>query len=398
MEFQLKSFYWNLWKDGLSKMKFEIHHQDSETKARVGKLSLAHGGVDTPCFMPVGTRATVKALSPFDLKEMGAQIILANTYHLMLRPGEKVVKNAGGLHPFMSWDGNILTDSGGFQVFSLSAIRKVRDEGVEFASHIDGSRYFLGPREAMQIQKSLGSDIAMIFDECIPYPCEHNYACQAVERSLKWALQCYEARPKESRQALFGIMQGGTFKDLRVRSAEELLKIPFDGYAIGGLSVGEPVELLWELSEYSASLLPKEKPRYLMGVGTPLDLLKSVAAGIDMFDCVIPTRNGRNGTAITHEGKRSLRNAKYIEDWAPLDPECSCKVCQNFSRGYLRHLFNVNEILGLNLLSYHNVAFYIRFMGKIRQAIADGNFKQFSRDFSVKYQQLSEEERIKEEK
>jgi len=373
-------------------MKFEILQTDKETKARLGKLMLAHGPVDTPCFMPVGTRATVKMLTPFDLKEMGAQIILGNTYHLMLRPGDKVIEKAGGLHRFMSWDRNILTDSGGYQIFSLSAIRKVHDEGVEFASHIDGSRYFLGPQEAMAIQSSLGSDIAMIFDECIPYPSDYKYTCQSVERSLKWANHCYQARSKNKDQALFGIVQGGTYKDLRVQSAEELKKIPFEGYAIGGLSVGEPSEVLWELSDFTAQLLPKEKPRYLMGVGTPIDLLKSVSVGIDLFDCVIPTRNGRNGTALTHQGKRGIRNAKYIEDFGPLDPECSCKVCRNFSRSYLRHLFNVNELLGLYLLSYHNVFFYINLMKEIREAIHLGNFEKFKIGFIEKYQESSVEE------
>lgn len=371
-------------------MKFELLKKDPETKARLGQMTLSHGKVDTPCFMPVGTRATVKGLSNFDLKEMGAQIILGNTYHLMLRPGEELIQKAGGLHDFMSWDRNILTDSGGFQVFSLSETRKVREDGVEFNSFIDGKRIFLGPKEAMAIQAALGSDIAMIFDECVSHPSSHEYTCESMERSLKWATLCWEHRQPESKQALFGIVQGGVYKDLRQRSAEELLKIPFSGYAIGGLSVGEPPELLWEYSTYTAQFLPEEKPRYLMGVGTPEDLLRCVEGGIDMFDCVIPTRNGRNGSAFTHQGKKALRNAKFREDFGPLDPECSCKVCQTYTLSYIRHLFNVNEMLGLYLLSYHNVFFYLNLMAKVREAIKNGNFTQFKRDFLVKYKQLSD--------
>lgn len=378
-------------------MKFEVLSTDSQSKARAGKLTLAHGVVETPCFMPVGTRGTVKALSPFDLKEMGAQMILSNTYHLMLRPGVEVIRKAGGLHPFMSWDRPILTDSGGFQVFSLALLRKVREEGVEFASHIDGSRQFLGPKEAMEIQVALGSDIAMIFDECVPYPCDYDYACNAIERSLKWALQCWQARGAETNQALFGIVQGSTHRDLRTRSAEGLLEIPFDGYALGGLSVGEPIPLMWEMVGFTAPLLPKEKPRYLMGVGTPLDLLECVAAGIDLFDCVMPTRNGRNGTALTHAGKCLIRNSRHKEDFGPLDPECDCKICRNFSRSYLRHLFSVDEILGLQLLSYHNVYFYLELMRKMRQAIAEGRFAQFKKSFAENYRQTIKEEEERKE-
>lgn len=371
-------------------MKFEVLRADAATQARVGKMMLPHGTVDTPCFMPVGTRATVKALSPFDLKEMGAQIILGNTYHLMLRPGMDVIQKAGGLHKFMNWDLPILTDSGGFQVFSLSSFRKIREEGVEFASHIDGSRHFLGPRESMQIQTTLGSDIVMIFDECAPYPCDSDYACNSMERSLKWARICWQARPP-GKQALFGIVQGSTFPELRHRSVEGLLEIPFDGYAIGGLSVGEPIPMMWDLVRSTAPLLPKEKPRYLMGVGTPLDLLECVAAGIDLFDCVIPTRNGRNGTALTHRGKCVIRNSQYKEDFGPLDPECDCKVCRQFSRSYLRHLFSVDEILGLQLLSYHNVYFYLSLMRGMREAIAQNRFQSFKKTFAQNYSQLSEE-------
>jgi queuine tRNA-ribosyltransferase len=266
----------------------------------------------------------VKGLSNFDLKEMGAQIILGNTYHLMLRPGEELIQKAGGLHRFMSWDRNVLTDSGGFQVFSLSETCKVYEEGVEFASYIDGKRIFLGPKEAMRIQAALGSDIAMIFDECVAHPSSYETTCESMERSLKWAARCWEHRPPDEKQAIFGIVQGGVYKDLRQRSAEELLKIPFAGYAIGGLSVGEPSEMLWEYSATTALFLPEEKPRYLMGVGTPEDLLRCVEGGIDLFDCVMPTRNGRNGTALTHQGKKGLRNAKYREDFGPLDTKCPC--------------------------------------------------------------------------
>ncbi len=373
-------------------MKFTLLKKDTETQARLGKMELAHGVVDTPCFMPVGTRATVKGLSSFDLKEMGAQIILGNTYHLMLRPGEALIEKAGGLHQFMSWDRNVLTDSGGFQVFSLSKTCKVFEEGVEFASYIDGKRIFLGPKEVMRIQAALGSDIAMIFDECVSHPSSYEYTCESMERSLKWATLCWEHRPPEAKQTLFGIVQGGVYKDLRQRSAEELLKIPFAGYAIGGLSVGEPSEMLWEYAAYTAAFLPEEKPRYLMGVGTPEDLLRCVEGGIDLFDCVMPTRNGRNGTALTHQGKKGLRNAKYREDFGPLDPKCACKVCQTYSLSYIRHLFNVKEMLGLYLLSYHNVAFYLNLMAKIRQAIQNGNFSQFKRDFLVEYRQHSDQE------
>lgn len=372
-------------------MKFEIVHEDRTCPARVGKLTLAHGTVETPCFIPVGTRGTVKTLSPFDLKEMGAQMILSNTYHLMLRPGVEVIRKAGGLHRFMSWDLPILTDSGGFQVFSLAANCKISDEGVAFASHIDGSRAFLGPKEAMEIQAALHSDIAMIFDECAPYPCDYNYACKSVERSIKWARQCWQVRPSERDQAIFGIVQGSTYRELRQRCADALLEIPFDGYAIGGLSVGEPAALMWELVRFTAPFLPKEKPRYLMGVGTPLDLLECVEAGVDLFDCVIPTRCGRNGTALTNRGKCVIRNSQYKEDFGPLDPECGCKVCRNFSRGYLRHLFSVDEILGLQLLSYHNVYFYLDLMRQIREAIAENRFRDFKKKFADKYQPSAEE-------
>lgn len=371
---------------------FQISSKDNETKARAGKFNLPHGVVETPCFMPVGTRATVKTLSPFDLKEMGAQIILSNTYHLMLRPGEEVIEKAGGLHSFMNWDGNILTDSGGYQVFSLSETRKIHEGGVEFASHIDGSRHFLGPEEAMRIQRVLGSDIAMIFDECVPYPSDYNYTCQAMERSLKWANSCWQVREQDKPQAVFGIVQGGTYKDLRIRSAKELLEIPFEGYAIGGLSVGEPPELLWEYAGFTADLLPETKPRYLMGVGTPVDLLKCVGYGIDLFDCVIPTRLGRNGSALTHRGKRVIRNAKYVEDFGPLDPDCDCKVCRNFTRSYLRHLVHVNEILGLQLLSYHNVYFYLSLMRRAREEIQKGTYRGFSQKFIETYLEQTEED------
>ncbi len=373
-------------------LKFNLLQKDTETQARLGQMHLGHGVVDTPCFMPVGTRASVKTLSQHDLKELGAQIILGNTYHLMLRPGEELVKKAGGLHDFMSWDGNILTDSGGFQVFSLSDIRKVREDGVEFASHIDGRRIFLGPKEAMAIQAALGSDIAMIFDECLSYPSTYEMTCESMERSLKWAALCAKYREPESSQAVFGIVQGGTHKDLREKSTEGLLELDFDGYAIGGLSVGEPSDLLWEYSYFTAGLLPEEKPRYLMGVGTPEDLLRCIEGGVDMFDCVMPTRNGRNGTALTHRGKRVLRNAQYKEDFGPVDPECGCKVCQTYTRSYIRHLFNVNEILGLHLLSYHNVAFYLNVMAKVRESIKKGNFSQFKRDFLVQYTEHSDQE------
>jgi len=365
-------------------MSFKIIAKDGSSKARAAVLSTAHGEVETPIFMPVGTQATVKTLSSEDLKTIGSQIILGNTYHLNLRPGIEIIKKAGGLHRFMNWDKPILTDSGGFQVFSLATLRRVNDEGVEFQSHIDGSRFFLGPKEAMEIQGILGSDIAMTFDECIPYPCEKGYAENSIETTIRWEKKCKELLSSE-KQLLFGITQGGVFQELRKKCTEALIEIDFDGYAIGGLSVGEPEILMYEVVNYSTDWLPEDKPRYLMGCGTPENLLNCIELGVDMFDCVMPTRNGRNGTAFTTFGKLVVRNSCYKEDFTPLDPLCRCSVCQNYSRAYIRHLFNVQEILAYRLVSYHNVHFYLKLMEGVRSAIKCGNFLSFKGEFLDNY-------------
>ena len=342
-------------------------------QARLGRLTLSHGEVETPVFMPVGTQATVKTLTPEELYEIGIGIILANTYHLYLRPGEELVAKAGGLHSFMNWKRNILTDSGGFQVFSLSKLRKISDEGVEFQSHIDGSRHFLSPEKVMDIEQKLGADIAMCFDECAPYPCSYEEAELAVERTTLWAKRCREVH-RHQEQALFGIVQGNIFPDLRARSAEELVKLDFPGYAVGGLSVGEPKENMYEILEFLHPLLPADKPRYLMGVGEPEDLIEGVKRGIDMFDCVVPTRLARHGTAYTYSGKITVRNAAFKEDFLPIDTRCDCYVCRNYSRAYLRHLIKAEEILAHRLLSYHNVYFLVNLMARIRNAIREGEF------------------------
>mgnify|MGYP000877782371 CR=1 FL=1 len=363
-------------------LSFEVLQTDG--KARRGRLQTAHGRVETPVFMPVGTQATVKTLTPEDLQEMGVQIILSNTYHLYLRPGAELVERAGGLHRFMNWPGNLLTDSGGFQVFSLSKLRQISDEGVYFNSHIDGSRHFLTPEKVMEIEMSLGADIAMCFDECPPYPCTHQEASQAVERTSHWARRC-QAAHHQSDQALFGIVQGSVFPELRRQSAREVVELGFPGYAIGGVSVGEPKDEMYRAVEITAPLLPEDKPRYLMGVGEPEDLLEGVARGIDMFDCVLPTRLARHGTAYTHRGKITLRNAAYAEDFSPVDEECGCYVCRNYSRAYIRHLIKAGEILALRLLSYHNVYFLAKLMENIRSAIENRQFTEFYQNFLPLY-------------
>ena len=375
-------------------MRFELIATDPAAGARLGRITTAHGVFETPAFMPIGTFGTVKALSPNDLRAAGAQIILSNTYHLNLRPGTDVVRAVGGLHRFMGWPGPILTDSGGYQVFSLAPRRTVTDDGVEFRSHIDGAPCFLGPEDAVRIQRDLGADIAMVLDECVPYPVEHDSACQAVARSIQWAARCRSAHtPGQGPQALFGIVQGSVYEDLRERCARELVRIGFDGYAIGGLSVGEPVERMLEVAGFTAALLPEERPRYLMGVGTPADIVRAVACGIDMFDCVMPTRNGRNGQAFTARGVLRLRAARYREDPRPIEPGCPCEACAgaghpagksgttHFSRAYLRHCVNVNEMLGLRLISLHNVTAYCGLMARIRDAISQGRFGEFAREF-----------------
>jgi queuine tRNA-ribosyltransferase len=354
-------------------MEYTISVTDGS--ARRGLLQTRRGAINTPSFMPVGTLGTVKAMSPDELKEMGAEIVLGNTYHLYLRPGMDVVSRLGGLHAFMNWDLPILTDSGGFQVFSLSAFRKIEKGGVHFRSHIDGSLHFIGPREAMEIQGLLGSDIAMVFDECIPYPATHEYASKSTALTTEWALQCKAAQNEG--QALFGIVQGGMYKDLRKRSMEEIVTIGFDGYAVGGVSVGEPKEEMHDIIYFTGPLLPAEKPRYLMGIGDFGDMLKAVDAGFDMFDCIMPTRNARNGTLFTSVGRISIKREEFKYDPGPLDPNCTCYTCRNYSRGYLRHLFLSREILSMRLNTVHNLFFYQDFFRNMRAAIEEGFFKQF---------------------
>ncbi len=366
-------------------IRFELIKEAKDCKARLGKLYTPHGVVETPIFMPVGTRATVKAMTPEEVKGLGAQIILSNTYHLYLRPGHKLIEEAGGLHKFMNWDGPILTDSGGFQVFSLGDLRKIKEEGVEFRSHIDGSKHFISPEKSIEIQNSLGSDIMMCFDECTPYPATYEYAKHSMERTTRWAKRCKEYHKNWDKQGLFGIVQGGMYKDLREQSARDLVELDFPGYAIGGLSVGEPKELMCELLDFTTPLLPKDKPRYNMGVGTPDYLFESVIRGIDMADCVLPTRIARNGTVLTSQGKIVIRNAKYSRDFNKLDPECDCYACTNYSRAYIRHLFNVDEILGSRLTTIHNLYFLIKLMENIRNAIKEDRLLEYKEEFYKKY-------------
>ena len=366
-------------------IKFELLKQSKDTMARLGKLHTPHGVVETPIFMPVGTRGTVKAMTPEEVRDLGAQIILSNTYHLYLKPGHELIKEAGGLHKFMNWNGPILTDSGGFQVFSLGDLRKIKEDGVEFRSHIDGSKHFISPEKSIEIQNALGSDIMMCFDECAPYPAEYDYVKQSMERTTRWAERCKEYHKKLDKQGLFGIVQGGMYRDLREKSARDLIKLDFPGYAIGGLSVGEPRELMCEVLDYTTPILPKDRPRYLMGVGTPDYLFESVIRGIDMADCVLPTRIGRNGTVLTSRGRLVVRNAKYSKDFTSLDPECDCYVCKNYSRAYIRHLFNVNEILGARLATIHNLYFLIKLMENIRVSIKEERLLEYKREFYEKY-------------
>ncbi len=360
--------------------QFEILSRDPESHARCGRLWTAHGPVDTPVFMPVGTQATVKAMTPAELQEAGVAMILANTYHLHVRPGAETVEQCGGLHDFMGWSGPILTDSGGFQVFSLARLRKIRDDGVEFNSHVDGRRLFIGPREAMDIQSRLGADVAMAFDECPPYPCDYEYACNAVRRTLQWSAVCAKA-PRPPAQALFGIVQGGSYADLRRQCAAGLVEQGFDGYAIGGVSVGEPQEVLLAAVAATASCLPPERPRYLMGVGMMGQILAAIEQGVDMFDCVMPTRLARHGSAFTSRGHYAVRNAVWRSDRRPLEEGCGCYACRNFSRAYIRHLLNVGEMLGVRLLTIHNLFCYMEFMRAARTAVAAGRFRQFKAEF-----------------
>lgn len=347
--------------------------------ARRGLLRLPRGDVNTPSFMPVGTLGTVKALSPEELRGAGAEIILSNTYHLYLRPGHETVKKLGGLHRFMNWPGPILTDSGGFQIWSLSSLREITEDGVRFKSHIDGETHFLSPEDAIRIQRALGSDIIMVLDECTPYPSSYEYALKSLGLTGKWAKRCKEEKKRSSPDGalIFGIVQGGMFKDLRRMSIEGLLETGFDGYAVGGLSVGETKEEMYEIINYMGPLLPEDRPRYLMGVGDLKDMMAAVEAGFDMFDCVMPTRNARNGTLFTSAGRVSIKRAEHREDTSPLDPECGCYTCRNYERGYLRHLFLSREILSMRLNTIHNVHFYLQFMRRMRESIEGGNFTEF---------------------
>ena len=366
-------------------MKLELAAADGA--ARAGRLTTAHGVVETPIFMPVGTHASVKALAPDDLGAAGAQIVLANTYHLFLRPGHGLVRELGGLHRFMGWDRPILTDSGGFQVFSLSKLRKITEAGVEFRSPVDGSTHFLSPEISIEVQQALGADIIHPLDECLAYPAARVDAERSLELTLRWAARSKSAHagPPAVAQALFGIVQGGTDADLRTRATRATVELGFDGYAIGGLAVGEPKPMMYDLTELVASLLPVDQARYLMGVGKPEDLVESVARGVDMFDCVLPTRNARNGQAFTADGPVTLKQARYARDGAPLDPECDCYACCGFSRAYLRHLFMAGELLSHRLLTLHNVTFFLRLMREMRAAIVAGAFKAFQSRFFARY-------------
>lgn len=370
----------------MSSITFELLKTCAQTGARRGRLHTPHGIIETPCYMPVGTQATVKAMRPEDVRDVGAQIILANTYHLHLRPGEALIKAAGGLHQFMHWEHPILTDSGGFQVFSLAGLRKITEEGVMFRSHIDGSARFLSPETVMQIENDLGADIIMQFDVCSPYPCDRLTAEQAMLRTLRWAERCKAAHVRED-QALFGIVQGAFEPDLRIESAKSLAEMDFPGYGIGGLSVGEPKEQMYALLETVTPVLPHHKPRYLMGVGTPDCLIEGVLRGVDMFDCVLATRIARNGTVFTEAGRLVVKNAQYAHDFGPLDETCDCYACRHYSRAYIRHLFKAGEILGAHLTSVHNLRFLLRLMERVREAIDKGTLQQLKRDFYATYDQ-----------
>jgi len=386
-----------------SPVEYKLLKNDGAQRPRLGQIHTQRGIINTPAFIPVGTNATVKAMNQDELKELGAEIILANTYHLYLRPGHEAIKKIGGLHKFMNWQGPILTDSGGFQVFSLSPLRKINNDGVTFKSHLDGSTHFLTPELVMEIQSALGSDIVMAFDECAPYPASREYALNSLKLTTEWAKRCKEAAKLRScevekfsisqhpnfpisqfhGQALFGIIQGGVHPDLRMQSAEELIKIGFDGYAIGGLSVGESKESMYEIINYTTPLLPEDKPRYLMGIGDLFDVLEAVSAGIDMFDCVMPTRNARNGTLFTSKGRMSIKREEFKTDSDPLDPDCECYTCKNYSKAYLRHLFMNREILSMRLNTLHNLHFYLNFFRKMREAIENGKFEKFRKEQTV---------------
>lgn len=362
-------------------IEFHVLHQDKYTNARLGMINTPHGSFETPVFMPVGTYGCIKSVSPDDLVEVGVNIILSNTYHLYLRPGHKLIEKFGGLHNFMGWNGPILTDSGGFQVFSLARFRKISDEGIIFQSHLDGSKHFIRPEDAIFIQKSLGADIIMALDECVPYPAEKKYVEISVQRTIAWARRCLEAMKGDRSQSIFGIVQGGVHMDLREKNVKDLIQMDFDGYAIGGLSVGEEKTVRNGIVKNTVSLLPKDKPIYLMGVGMPEDIVEGVLAGVDMFDCVIPTRNGRNGTLFTKQGKIAIKNARYANDNRPIEEECNCYTCRNFTRAYLRHLFMIKELLVYRLNTIHNLYYYSKLMKEIREAISRDKMKEFVEGF-----------------
>ena len=368
-----------------SAISYRLIKKEKHTGARLGEITTPHGTFQTPMFMPVGTLATVKSMSPEELKEMGSQIILSNTYHLWLRPGSDLVEEAGGLHKFMNWDKGILTDSGGFQVFSLSENRKITEDGVHFRNHLNGSKMFLSPEKAIHIENQLGADIMMSFDECPPFYESHDYIKKSVERTSRWAERGLYAHQKPDSQGLFGIIQGAGFKDLRLQSAKELISLDFPGYSIGGLSVGETKDEMNGVLDYLTPVIPEDKPRYLMGVGAPDSLIDGVIRGIDMFDCVLPTRIARNGTCMTSQGRLVVKNAKFERDFRPLDEKCSCYTCKNYSRAYIRHLFKADETFGLRLTSYHNLYFLINLMKNVRQAIMDDNLLEFRESFVEEY-------------
>jgi queuine tRNA-ribosyltransferase len=377
---------------------FDLIAQDPQSKARRGWLTTAHGVIETPAFMPVGTQGTVKAVTPRELRELNAQIILSNTYHLFVRPGLDVVRHFGGLHRFMSWDGPILTDSGGYQIFSLAKLRQITEEGVQFQNHVDGTPVFISPEIAIEIQAVLGSDIAMVLDECPPWPCDYDYAARSSNMTTRWARRCKEAASASSRcfnkehgpdahaTLLFGIVQGGTFDELRSQSAQAIVEIGFDGYAIGGVSVGEPEEEMMRAVDSSEPFLPRDKPRYVMGLGTPPQMLEMIARGIDLLDCVLPTRLARNGTAFTSAGTLNLKNAEFSMQKGPIEVGCACPACAEFSRGYIRHLIKVEEILGLRLITMHNLHFYLNLMKQARDAIESGTFAELRKTFVPGYQ------------
>jgi queuine tRNA-ribosyltransferase len=380
---------------------FELLTTDRHSKARRGRLTTAHGAIETPSFMPVGTQGSVKGVSPRELRELHAQIILGNTYHLFVRPGLDVIKHFGGLHNFMNWNGPVLTDSGGYQIFSLAKLRKITEDGVEFQNHIDGARAFISPEIAMEIQAALGGDIAMALDECVPYPCEYDYAAQSAEMTTRWAKRCKEWKRRNGETAkrgladsptgrfadsmLFGIVQGATFEDLRKHSAQAIAELDFNGYAIGGVSVGEPEQEMIRAVESAEPFLPKDKPRYAMGLGTPPQMLEMIARGMDMFDCVLPTRLARNGTAFTATGTFNLKNAEFAPDKSPIEENCACPACREFSRGYIRHLIKAEEILGLRLITLHNLHFYLNLMKRARTETESGTFDQFRKAFVAEY-------------